>query len=54
MQNENTEKDISPFLDQDTIRHNIVHATYRLVLGKFGLVWFRAIFAGPEIGQSSP
>ena len=29
MQNENTEKDISPFLDQDTIRHNIVHATYR-------------------------
>ena len=29
MQNENTEKDISPFLDQDTIRHDIVHATYR-------------------------
>ena len=29
MQNENTEKDISPFLDQDTIRHDIVHAAYR-------------------------
>ena len=27
---------------------------YRLVLGKFGLVRFRAIFAGPETGQSSP
>ena len=29
MQNKNTEKDISPFLDQDTIRHDIAHATYR-------------------------
>ena len=29
MQNENTEKDISPFPDQDTIRHNIACATYR-------------------------
>ena len=29
MQNKNTEKDVSPFLDQDTIRHDIVHATYR-------------------------
>ena len=25
-----------------------------LVLGKFGLVRFRAIFAGPETGQSGP
>ena len=29
MQNENTEKDVSPFLDQDTIWHDIAHATYR-------------------------
>ena len=29
MQNKNTEKDVSPFLDQDTIRHDIMHATYR-------------------------
>ena len=29
MQNENTEKDVLPFLDQDTIWHDIVHATYR-------------------------
>ena len=29
MQNKNTEKDVSPFLDQDTIWHNIMHATYR-------------------------
>ena len=29
MQNENMEKDISPFLDQDTIRHDVVRATYR-------------------------
>ena len=29
MQNENTEKDVSHFPDQDTIWHNIAHATYR-------------------------
>ena len=29
MQNENTEKDVSPFPDQDTIRHDIARATYR-------------------------
>ena len=29
MQNENMEKDISPFPDQDTIWHNVVHAAYR-------------------------
>ena len=29
MQNENTEKDISPFPDQDTIWHDIACATYR-------------------------
>jgi len=29
MQNENTEKDVSPFPDQDTIRHDVAHATYR-------------------------
>ena len=29
MQNENTEKDISPFLDQDTIRHDVECAAYR-------------------------
>ena len=29
IQNENTEKDISPFLDQDTIWHNVAHATYK-------------------------
>ena len=29
MQNDNTEKDISPFLYQDTIRHDIAHAIYR-------------------------
>ena len=29
MQNENTEKDVSPFPDQDTIRHDVVRATYR-------------------------
>ena len=28
MQNENTEKDISPFPDQDTIRHDITCAAY--------------------------
>ena len=32
MQNENTEKDISPFPDQDTIRHNIACAAYRAKL----------------------
>ena len=25
-----------------------------VVLGKFGLVWFWAIFARPETGQSGP
>jgi len=29
MQNNNMEKDMSPFLDQDTIRHDIAHAPYR-------------------------
>ena len=29
MQNKNTEKDISPFPDQDTIRHDIARAAYR-------------------------
>ena len=29
MQNENTEKDVLPFLDQDTIRHDIARAVYR-------------------------
>ena len=29
MQNENTKKDVSPFPDQDTIWHDIVHAAYR-------------------------
>ena len=29
MQNENMEKDVSPFLDQDTIQHDIVCAAYR-------------------------
>ena len=29
MQNENMEKDISPFADQDTIRHDIACAAYR-------------------------
>jgi len=29
MQNDNTEKDVSPFPDQDTIRHNIARAVYR-------------------------
>ena len=29
MQNKNTEKHVSPFPDQDTIWHNIVHAAYR-------------------------
>ena len=29
MQNENTEKDVSPFLDQDTIWHDVAHAAYR-------------------------
>jgi len=29
MQNENTEKDISPFPDQDTIQHDVAHAAYR-------------------------
>ena len=29
MQNENMEKDISPFLDQDTIQNDIACATYR-------------------------
>ena len=29
MQNKNTEKDVSPFPDQDTIWHDIAHATYR-------------------------
>ena len=29
MQNENMEKDVSPFLDQDTIQHDIAHAAYR-------------------------
>ena len=29
MQNENTEKDLSPFPDQDTIWHDIVRAAYR-------------------------
>ena len=29
LQNKNTEEDVSPFLDQDTIWHGIVHAAYR-------------------------
>ena len=29
MQNENTEKDVLPFWDQDTIWHDIAHAAYR-------------------------
>ena len=29
MQNENMEKDVSPFPDQDTIWHDVVHAAYR-------------------------
>ena len=29
MQNENTEMDVSPFPDQDTIRHDVARATYR-------------------------
>ena len=29
MQNENTEKDVSPVPDQDTIRHDVARATYR-------------------------
>ena len=29
MQNKNTEKDVSPFPDQDTIQHDVAHATYR-------------------------
>ena len=28
MQNENTKKDVSPFPDQDTIRHDIARAAY--------------------------
>ena len=28
-QNDNTEKDVSPFLDQDTIRHDVAHAPFR-------------------------
>jgi len=29
MQNDNTEKDVSPFPDQDPIWHDIAHAPYR-------------------------
>ena len=29
MQKDNTEKDVSPFLDQDTIQHDIAHVPYR-------------------------
>ena len=29
MQNKNTEKDVSPFPDQDTIWHDVAHAAYR-------------------------
>ena len=29
MQNENMEKDVSPFPDQDTIQHDVAHAVYR-------------------------
>ena len=29
MQNENTEKDVSPFPDQDTIQHNVACDAYR-------------------------
>ena len=29
MQNDNMEKDISPFSDQDMIRHDVAHAPYR-------------------------
>ena len=29
MQTDNTEKDVSPFPDQDTIRHDVAHAPYR-------------------------
>ena len=28
-QNDNTEKDVLPFPDQDTIRHNVAHALFR-------------------------
>ena len=28
-QNDNMEKDVSPFPDQDTIRHNVAHALFR-------------------------
>ena len=29
LQNENTVKDVSPFPDQDTIRHDVAHTAYR-------------------------
>ena len=29
MQNKNMEKDVSPFPDQDTMQHDVAHATYR-------------------------
>ena len=42
----------------DTLKVHVGHVTntypHQLVLGKFGLVWSGAIFAGPETGQSGP
>ena len=35
MQNRNTEKDVSPFPDQDTIRHDVTRATYRSKLDMY-------------------
>ena len=35
-QNENTIKDVMPFPDQDTIRHDMAHARYRSKLDLMG------------------
>ena len=40
--------------EPDLKRYEVFIVGILLVLGKFGLVWFRAIFDGPETGRSGP
>ena len=40
--------------DVTEAEERITAEIYELVLGKFGLVWSQAIFAGPETQRSRP
>ena len=46
--------DLFVVIDQIDFVINLTKPRYLVVLGKFGLVWFRAIFARPETRPSGP